>query len=104
MMATTQRNTKVSEQTVTDLSAKIGFVVGVDGEQCVHVHYPAADVVEVTPVGEDYEVGDYITNEAERVQDLGDRPLEHWMAYVASERGWTTTTHRAPDNWNGGGA
>lgn len=98
MSITTPQTENVADATDT-LSAKIGFVVGVDQENSAHVHVPAADTIKVYDVGPDYEVGDYINSEPEHVEALEGRPLEAWMSYVATERGWLETTHRAP---NGG--
>ena len=84
-------------QTVDTLASKSGFVIGVDADGDAHVHYPAAGIIEVYNVDEDYEVGDYLGDDVEHVEHLEGRPLEHWMAYVAHERGeWKTMTHRAP--------
>lgn len=91
----------VSEQ-ADDLAGKIGYVIGVDATGAAHAHHPAADEVRVYDVGADYEVGDRLDeDDVEHVQDLGDRPLTHWMEYVADRRGWETTTHRAPEGFGG---
>lgn len=102
MSTTTNVNENASvAQRANDLAAKIGFVVGIDGEGDVHVHYPAADEVHVHEV-EDYEIGDYLGGEPKIEQDLDGRPLSEWMAYVEHERGaWRLTTHRAPEAFRG---
>jgi hypothetical protein len=88
----------IQPRTAETVSARIGYVVGIDSEHCVHVYYPAADTVKVYDVGPDYEVGDYIDDETcEHTEELNGRPLAHWMCYVRDFRGeWIETTHRAP--------
>jgi hypothetical protein len=80
------------------MAGKIGFVVGIDQENSVHVHYPAADEVRVYNVSSDYDVGDHLTEEdVDHVERLEGRPLKAWMEFVDVRRGWSQTTHRAPD-------
>lgn len=98
-MSITTRQTENVADATDSLSAKIGFVVGVDQENSAHVF--AVDTVKVYDVGPDYEVGDYIDEQSRsHVEALEGRPLEAWMSYVSEERGWALKTHRAP---NGGG-
>jgi hypothetical protein len=52
----------IQPRTTETVSARIGYVVGVDDEYCAHVYYPAADTVKAYDVGPDYEVGDHIDN------------------------------------------
>lgn len=99
MTATTQQPKDVAD-TVDSLAAKIGFVVGVDEENCAHIHYPAQDTVKVYDVGPDYEVGDYLAAvDADHVEQLDGRPLAAWMEYVEHKREWALTTHRAPEEF-----
>jgi hypothetical protein len=90
---------EVPNRSITqDVAARIGHVVGIDSEHCVHAYYPAADTVKVYGVDSDYAVGDYIDKETcEHTEELDGRPLSHWMCYVREFRGeWIETTHRAP--------
>ena len=98
-MIQTKPQTKEVSDTVDSLAAKIGFVVGVDEENCAHIHYPAQDTVKVYPVGPDYEVGDYVDIEPEHVEQFEGRPLAAWMEFVQDRRGWLETTHRAPEGF-----
>jgi hypothetical protein len=98
MTATTQQNENVAD-TVDSLAAKIGFVVGVDKENCAHIHYPAQDAIKVYPVGSDYEVGDYVDVDPEHAEQLEGRPLAAWMEFVQVRRGWELTTHRSPEGF-----
>ena len=99
-MIQTKPQTKEVSDTVDSLAAKIGFVVGVDEENCAHIHYPAQDTVKVYDVGPDYEVGDYLADaDADHVEQLDGRPLAAWMEYVSVKRGWSLTTHRAPEGF-----
>lgn len=93
----------LQKETVSDhgaaLAAKVGFVVGIDAEGDVHVHYPAADRVAVYAVGDEYEIGDHLAAGAiVREQALDDRPLREWFEYVEGVRGdWLETTRHAPE-------
>jgi hypothetical protein len=88
----------IQPRTAETVSARIGYVIGIDSEHSTHVYYPATDTVKVYDVGTDYEVGDYIDdNTLEHTEELDSRPLTHWMCYVRDFRGeWIETTHRAP--------
>lgn len=99
MTAITQPKENVAD-TVDSLAAKIGFVVGVDEENCAHLHYPATDTIKVFPVSEGFDLEtDDVSGEPEHVEELDGRPLAAWCEYVEHKRGWEFTTHRAPEGF-----
>ena len=56
------------------------FTIGTDAEGYDHHYHAGAHAVVRY---------DYRTGEVERVRYLGDKPLVRWLAFVASEIGWS---------------
>ena len=83
-MSKSQLNGQKSSGTVADLAERLSdrltrsFTIGWDSKEYRHHYYRPADCVVV-----------YDGRELDRVEWLDGRPLDDWIAFVESDRGWS---------------